>query len=158
MNKLPMPSTHIIRETSKYSGHLKVSEIELKHALFKGGWSRPIKREIVQRENAIAVLPYDAIKDSVVLIRQFRIGSWANKDHPFLWETVAGLIEKGETPEDVANRECAEEAGCTPVKLIKISSYYSSPGMLSEYIDFFAESWTPQMRAGFTDLIKRMRI
>ena len=127
----------LIASISKYRGHLSLDEIELRHDLFAGGKSKPIKREVVQRSNAVSVLPYDPVKDCVVLIRQFRIGPWANGAEPWLDETPAGLIEEGETAEDVARRETLEEAGCEVHELIPVSSYYSSPGMLTEYLVLF---------------------
>jgi len=137
MKKGPDEGVRIIHETEKYRGHLSLDEIELEHRLFAGGWGTPIKREVVRRANAVAVFPYDPVLDSVVTIRQFRIGAWDNNDDPWLRESVAGLIEDGEVAEDVARRETLEEAGCEPRALIKICEFYSSPGMLSEFVDIY---------------------
>ena len=58
-----------------------------------------------------AVLPYDPRRDEVVLIRQFRAGAYVAGRHPWTWEIVAGIIEDGESPEDLVRREAVEEAG-----------------------------------------------
>ena len=43
-----------------------------------------------------AVLPYDPLRDEVVLIRQFRAGAYVAGRHPWTWEIVAGIIEHDE--------------------------------------------------------------
>ena len=62
-------------------------------------------------------------------------------ENPWLEELVAGIIETGEQPEDVARRETLEETGITlSSKLEKIAEYYGSPGGLSEKTTvYFAE-------------------
>ena len=127
----------IIEKKTLYHGHLTLDEIQLQHKKFHGGWTDPIKREVIQRVHAVGVLPYDPVRDEVVLIRQFRIGVWAAQQNPWLVETVAGLVEENETPEDVACRESIEEAGCVLTELHHICDYYSSPGMLRERVSMY---------------------
>src|SRR3546814_9874688 len=79
-------------------------------------WSSDVcSSDLVFERNPVAgVLPYDPVQDAVVLLEQFRTGPMAAKDdNPWLIEIVAGIIEDGETPEDMARREATEEAGCT---------------------------------------------
>lgn len=127
----------ILGEKTGYRGHLTLREIELQHGLFDGGISPKLKREVVSRPNAVGVLPYDPVNDIVVLIRQFRIGPWANNDDPWLEEIPAGLIDEGEALEAVACRETAEECGCNVRDLAPVSNFYTSPGMLSEHLHLF---------------------
>ena len=61
----------IINETIQYKGFFSLKTIELKHTLDKGGWSKPITRELFHRGNCVAVLLYDPIRDEVVIIEQF---------------------------------------------------------------------------------------
>src|SRR3546814_8545555 len=61
----------------------------------------------------------------------------AKDDNPWLIEIVAGIIEDGETPEDMARREATEEAGCTITDIEPIASFYPSPGGSSEYVHIF---------------------
>jgi len=104
----------------------------LRHKLHAGGWSREFTRELFERGNACAVLPYDPLRDTVVLIEQFRIGAYAAGRHPWLIEIIAGIIEDGETPEQVAVRETLEECGCEVTDLVPISNYLASAGGTSE--------------------------
>jgi ADP-ribose pyrophosphatase len=67
-----------------------------------------------------------------VLIRQFRAGSYVAGRHPFTWEIVAGIIEDGESPEDLARREAVEEASLEVREAIPIHDVILSPGACSE--------------------------
>lgn len=128
-----------------YKGYARMEEWRLRHRLFDGGWSKEISRECLQRGHAVAVLPYDPDLDRVVLIEQFRIGAAASADSPvwtappspWLIEVVAGIIDPGETPENVAHRETFEEAGCSVKALRHISSYLSTPGCASETLALY---------------------
>src|ERR1700676_5091838 len=104
-------NVEIIEKTPRYKGFFEIVRYRFRHRLFAGGWSGEIVREVFERGHAVAVLPYDPAADAVVLIEQFRIGALVAGFAPWQREIVAGIIEKGEGPEDVARREAAEEAG-----------------------------------------------
>jgi ADP-ribose pyrophosphatase len=50
---------------------------------------------------------------------------------------VAGIVEPGESPEDVARRESIEESGIELGELIPITGYLPSPGGCDEWIELF---------------------
>jgi ADP-ribose pyrophosphatase len=127
----------IINETICYEGFFSLKTIELKHTLYKGGWSNILTRELFHRGNCVAVLLYDPIRDEVVIIEQFRVGAIQFPDQAWLLEIVAGAIEIGETAEEVAYRESVEEAGCEIQELIKINDFFTSPGGTSELLTLF---------------------
>lgn len=129
----------IINEITAYKGFFSLKTVELKHTLYKGGWSNPITRELFHRGNCVAVLLYDPRRDEVVIIEQFRIGAiqMATQDQAWLLEIVAGAIEEGETAEEVAYRESMEEAGCEIQELVKINDFFTSPGGTSELLSLF---------------------
>ncbi|ART80142.1 ADP-ribose diphosphatase [Oceanisphaera avium] len=127
----------IIRQEVGYRGFFRLLRVHLRHKLFKGGWSEEITRELFIRGHAAAVLPYDAVRDEIILVEQFRVGAIYEPGSPWLLEVVAGIVEEGETAEDVVHREAEEEAGLTLNKLIPISTYYPSPGGCSERISLF---------------------
>jgi len=129
----------IIKEELHHDRFFKVSEITLKHTLYKGGWSTPLTRELFHRGNCVAVLLYDPIRDEVVIIEQFRVGALQlpTSDQAWLLEIVAGGIEPGETAEEVAYRESIEEAGCEIQELTKINDFFTSPGGTSELLTLF---------------------
>lgn len=122
---------------TRYQGFFRLLEYTLRHRLFRGGWSPPFTRELFDRGPAVAVLLYDPIKDTVVLVEQFRVGTLGSPGPYWMLETVAGIVDPGETPEQVARREALEEAGCTVTALERIGSYFPSPGGSSEVITLF---------------------
>lgn len=128
----------LIGKETVYDGFFVMETFRLKHTLFAGGWSGEIRRELFRRNNCVAVLLYDPDADRVVLLEQFRVGAAVN--HPeraWLMEIVAGAIDEGETPEQVAYREAKEEAGCDILELRLINRFYTTPGGSSEMISLF---------------------
>ncbi|MEX0386282.1 NUDIX domain-containing protein [Spiribacter onubensis] len=127
----------IIARETVYDGFFRVSRFTLRHALFAGGQSEALVRERFERGHAVGVLPYDPWRDRVVLVEQFRIGALDSGLGPWLLETVAGIVEPGETPEDVARRESLEEADCRLGELMPITHYLVSPGGTSQTVHLF---------------------
>ncbi|MDD5216299.1 MAG: NUDIX domain-containing protein [Methylococcales bacterium] len=128
----------ILNKQTLYNGFFRMEKYHLQHELFAGGWSGEIHRELFERGNCVAVVLYDPKRDEVVLIEQFRVGAVKNPiNTPWLIEIVAGIMEEGESPEDVAKREAFEEAGCEISELIKINRFYLSPGGSSEQLTLF---------------------
>lgn len=120
-----------------YDGYFRMDRYRLRHRLHDGGWSKEVSRELFERGHAAAVLPYDPVRDAIVLIEQFRVGAHAAGMHPWLIEIVAGIIDAGESPEDVVRREAVEEAGVTVTDLIPIGKYLASPGGTSETVTLY---------------------
>lgn len=120
-----------------FEKYFRLDEYSVSHELFAGGNSPVFTREIFERGNVVAVLPYDPRLDRVVLIEQFRAGAINDANGPWLIESVAGVIEAGETEQQVALRESEEEAGCKISRLETISQYYVSPGGTTELCSLF---------------------
>lgn len=119
----------ILEKTTPFKGYFRIDRYRLRHRLFAGGWSGEMTREIFERGHAVGLLPYDPVRDELVLIEQFRPGAYASPGfRPWLVEIVAGIIEPDEAPEDVARREALEEAGCELRALRPIFDYVASPG------------------------------
>ena len=128
----------ILDKSIGYRGFFRMEKYRLRHEQFAGGWSSEMTRECLERGHAVAVLLYDPAADQVVLLEQFRVGALEFPGGPWLLEIVAGIIDHpGETIEEVARRETAEEAGCEALDLIPICHYLVSPGGTSESITLF---------------------
>jgi ADP-ribose pyrophosphatase len=127
----------IIGKEVVYDGFFTMEKYRLRHTLFAGGWTGEINRELFRRNNCVAVLLYDPVADKVVLQEQFRVGAAANPERAWLVEIVAGAIDEGETPEQVAYRETQEETGCDIQELRLIQRFYTTPGGSSEQISLF---------------------
>lgn len=124
------------RETL-YKGFFRMDRLRLSHARFDGGFTESFDREMFLRGDATCVLPYDPVRDEVVLLEQFRPGALWRDQSPWLLELVAGMNEPGESPEDVAHREADEEAGLTFRRLEKICKYLVSPGGTTEMVSLY---------------------
>jgi ADP-ribose pyrophosphatase len=130
-------NVEVIEKTTPYEGRFQIDVYRLRHRRFGGGWTEVMSRELFERGDATVVLPYDPARDTVVLIEQFRIGAYAAGLAPWLIEPVAGIVEPGETPEEVARREALEEAGCEIAELEPIATVLPSPGGTSEILHLY---------------------
>jgi ADP-ribose pyrophosphatase len=124
----------ILERETCFKGFYKLDRLRLRHRQFSGAMGPELNRELFVRHNAVCVLPYDPARDAVVLIEQFRVGAMHKADNPWLLELVAGLIDKDESPEQVAHREAEEEADLTLQQLIPITRYFPSPGGSDELV------------------------
>ena len=134
--KLPVTfaknDVEIIARETLYSGFFSMDLYRFRHRLFNGEMSGEIRREIFERGHAAVLLPFDPVRDEVVLVEQIRIAAYDVSESPWLLEMVAGMIEEGETVEDVARREALEEAGLGVGRTKPVLSYLASPGGTSE--------------------------
>lgn len=127
----------ITRRDTLFQGFYRVDKFWLRHRQFDGDMGPEITREMFVRPPAVGVVVYDAVNDDVLLIEQFRVGA-INNPHPWQYEVVAGLIEPGESPEDVARRETLEEAGVMIDELEKVFEFMPSAGGSDERFTLFA--------------------
>ncbi len=122
----------IIARETRYKGFFSIIAYRFRHRLFNGEMSGEVVREVFERGHAAVLLPYDPQRDEVVLIEQIRIPVLDSSDTPWLLEMVAGIIEEGETVEDVARREALEEANIVVKRCKPALNYLASPGGTSE--------------------------
>jgi nudix-type nucleoside diphosphatase (YffH/AdpP family) len=104
-------------------------------------------REMEDHGNAVAVLPYDPVRRTVILVRQFRAPVFITAREPEVLEAIAGLIEKGDAS-DTARREAAEEAGLTLSTLEHVGRMWTSPGISAERMDLFLAPYAQADRHG----------
>jgi ADP-ribose pyrophosphatase len=132
-------AVEIIGEEPLHEGFFKLKKVLLRHELFKGGWSGVMERELFERDPVVGLLPYDPVSDRVILLEQFRLPAYRNAETES-WQTeiVAGIVEPGESLEEVARRESLEEAGCEVKALEKIMTYMPSQGACTEVVTLFA--------------------
>jgi GDP-mannose pyrophosphatase NudK len=105
------------------------------------------KREVYDRGNGATVLLYNRGKQSVVLVRQFRVATWVNGNQDgMLIETCAGLLDNDE-PEVCIRKEAIEETGYQVGEARKVFELYMSPGGVTELIHFFIAEYSEAQRA-----------
>jgi ADP-ribose pyrophosphatase len=122
----------VIHRERILDSYLKVERWNFRHSAHEGGWVGPMLREVVQRPNAVAVLPYDPVAEKILLIEQFRLPAHISGMPAWQRELIAGLNDKNENPEEIARREAIEEANC-PLGELKLAYHYLlCPGMSTE--------------------------
>lgn len=111
----------------------KVEEAYLRFEQFDGEMSRRLRRLSLERGDSVAILIYNTTIEKIILIDQFRYPTYHN-GHGWIIETIAGMLDHGETPEHTAKRETQEETGLSINAFEHIATFYLSPGGSSERI------------------------
>ncbi len=120
--------------TRPYAKYFTLEEVDLSFRQYDGGQSAQVNRAVFVATDAVIVLPYDPVRDRVLLIEQFRAGPFVRGDElPWQLEPIAGRIDAGETAANTARREALEEAGLTLGDLHEVSKCYASPGCSTEF-------------------------
>jgi ADP-ribose pyrophosphatase len=122
----PSPD-HVIKSEVVFSGKkatLRLDTIELE----TGNTS---VREIVEHPGVVAVVPLGD-DGRVMLVRQYRLAA-----NGILLEIPAGVMDPGESPEQAAQRELAEEIGMRAGRLTSIGGFFVSPGISTEFIQLY---------------------
>lgn len=105
------------------------------------------RREVYDRGNGATILLYNRHKQTVVLVRQFRIATWINgNEDGMLIETCAGLLDSDE-PEECVRKEAIEETGFEVGEVRKLFELFMSPGGVTELIYFFIAEYNDTQRA-----------
>jgi len=83
-------------------------------------------REVVTHPGSVVLLP--VLPDGrIVMVRQYR-----HACRQYLWELVAGRMERGENPRKGAERELLEETGYRAKKITVFLDMFPTPGFLEE--------------------------
>lgn len=95
---------------------------------------RRTTREVLRHRGAVCILCH-LDTDRYVFVRQYR-----KAVEQTLLECVAGCIDPGETPDEAAIRETAEESGYEVAKLVPVGRTLPAPGYCDEtHWHFYAE-------------------
>jgi len=122
----------------RYSNFFAAEEMDLQYRRYDGHLSPVLNRGAQMLGPAVVVLPYDPVRDTVLLVEQFRTPVFMGGDPaPWVWEPVSGMIDPGEAPEMAARRETVEEAGLDLMRLEQVAGVYSSTGASSEFVHMF---------------------
>lgn len=118
-----------------YAHFFAVEEYDMRFRRFDGAMSAQINRAVFLSGDAVTVLPYDPVRDRVLLVEQFRAGPLGRgAAQPWQLEAIAGRVDPDEGPEAAARREAVEEAGLQLGALELVAGFYPSPGAKSEYL------------------------
>ena len=114
----------VIESRLEYAG--KIASFRVDTVELPGG--RMAKREIVEHEPVVSIVPIHANGD-VVLVRQYRLATGG-----VMLEVPAGGVDEGESFEEAAQRELSEEVGLRAGTLLPLADFYPSPGFLTERV------------------------
>ena len=120
-------SFNILNREKHYQGH--AFDVAKVHISLPDGRERYY--DLVEHGDSVTIIPVDA-QGGIYFVSQHRIGS-ENK----LLELPAGVLEKGETPLQCAEREIREEIGMAAKKIKQLGSFYLAPGYTDEYMTIF---------------------
>lgn len=119
-----------------FDGFFKLEEAEVSYERFDGEMTGKVKRLSLERGDSVAAVVFNTDSRTFLLANQFRYPT-CEKGPGWITETVAGMIEGDESPEDAVRREILEETGFAARRLEPISTFYVSPGGSSERIVLF---------------------
>jgi len=121
---------HATQIRKVFEGRIFTVQVET-ITLPKGG---RLDAEVVRHPASVVLIPIDH-EGRVILVRQYRhpIGRW-------LWELPAGSVDPDEDLDRAAARECQEEIGLIPDRLVKVSRLYPTPGYCDEAMNFYVAS------------------
>ncbi len=139
------------QQQREYDGFFKLDRAVLRYERLNGRLSEPVERLVFERGDSVGVLLYDAERDAVILVEQFRYPAYLReKPHGRLLEVVAGTMEQGaeDSPETVARSELIEEAGYALQELEHIATFYASPGACTERIHLYLGRVSRDARVG----------
>jgi len=129
---------------SKRRYELKSATLDYRRA--NGEWQTQV-REVYDRGNGAALLPYNLKTRTVVLVRQFRYPAFANGYDDLLIEVAAGMLDDAE-PELRIRAEVEEETGYRLVHVRKVLEAFTSPGAVTEKLHCFVAEYDATMRIG----------
>ncbi|MFN3889693.1 MAG: NUDIX domain-containing protein [Beijerinckiaceae bacterium] len=93
-------------------------------------------REIEDRGRSVSVLPYDADRAVILLVKLLRAPALFAEHATEVLEAPAGMIEE-EDAGTAARRELLEETGVRVDVLERVGAAWTSPGLSTEKMDLF---------------------
>jgi ADP-ribose pyrophosphatase len=109
-------------------------------------------RDIVRPPDAVAIVPIDDA-GRLHMVRQYRPAI-----RKAIYEIPAGIIDHGERPATTARRECEEEIGFRPRRLITLCTFYSAVGFSTGSIQLFLAQGLTAGRANRRDATEFLQV
>ncbi len=105
----------------------------------------PYVRTVIDAPDWVNVIPVTT-KGEVVLVRQFRFGTWSNT-----LEIPGGMLDPGEDALTAATRELEEETGFRPTGVIALGSSHPNPAILVNRLHSFLATGCVKVHDGKQD-------
>ena len=140
------PQVRIKKADRVYDGWAKLTRYALDIGR-RDGRTETVVREVHDHGHGAAVLPYDPARDTVLLVRQFRLPPYVSGADGMMIEACAGLLD-GDEPEHCARREAEEELGYHVHDLRPVGRMWMTPGSVTESVYLFAGRYGKDDRVG----------
>jgi len=102
-------------------------------------------RQVYDRGDGALILPIDPERQTVLLVRQFRMPVYLDDKKGFIIEACAGLLDEND-PETAIRKEAEEELGYAIKEVTRVLDVYMSPGSVKERLSFFLAHYSPADR------------
>jgi GDP-mannose pyrophosphatase NudK len=139
-------AARVIRDTVLATGRFDLTRTEIE-VNEDDGSTRTLKHDVYRHGKAAAVLLYDAKRQVVVLVKQFRAGAYLSDGALATIEACAGMLD-GDEPAVCAVREALEETGIVIRDPVHAFDAYMSPGGMTEKIACFVAPYGEADRTG----------
>ena len=135
-----MASHEIAQATVLHDGFVKLLKLTIRRP---GGDT--MEREVEDHGAATAVLPFDPVRRTALLVRQFRAPVFHVGGPPAILEAIAGILDEDD-PEACARREAHEEVGVRLGAVEQVATVWASPGISTERMHLFLARYSPSDR------------
>lgn len=105
----------------------------------------PYVRTVIRAPDWVNVIPVTAQGD-VVLVRQFRFGTWSNT-----LEIPGGMVDAGEDPLVTATRELEEETGYRAGRVVPLGVSHPNPALFDNRLHSFLAEGCVRVHDGRPD-------
>ncbi len=130
----------VLDRQTVYAGYMTVERLRLR--LADGA---EVVREVETHGDAVAVLPFDAVNRTALLVRLFRTPAFVHLGEADLEEACAGMVEDEDAAES-ARREAMEELGVSLGDLEMVGRVWPSPGVSAERVTLYLAPYDPDDR------------
>lgn len=139
----------IHRKRRVFDDFFAIDEAEISFQSKNGGMIGPLRRLSFERGDSVAALVLKkGPSPKILLVNQFKYPVYAH-DGGWITETMAGMVDPGESTEVALEREILEEIGYEVSTFEFIAKFYPSPGGSSERIFlFYCEVSDAELRPG----------
>lgn len=105
----------------------------------------PYVRTVIDAPDWVNVIPLTGAGE-VVLVRQFRFGTWSNH-----LEIPGGMLDPGEDALGAATRELEEETGFRPARVTALGSSHPNPAIFGNRLHSFLAEGCVKVHEGKQD-------
>jgi nudix-type nucleoside diphosphatase (YffH/AdpP family) len=126
----------ILERRRLFNDFFRIEQATLRYERFDGQLSEPVRRLVLDRGDSVAAILVRVPERRVLLVDQFKYPAYVNGTG-WILETIAGMVDDGESFEQAIRREVREEVGYELLAVEHIATFYVSPGGSSERVALF---------------------